>query len=181
MRLKSTATRYGATAVAIHWATALLIVAQLAGGFVAAQSGDAQTKASILRMHAPLGILVLVLTLVRIGWWAFVDRRPAPMKNMPPGEALAVRGMHLLLYGAMLFATLSGVALMAMSGAGRTLFGGDRRPLPDFSDFAPFHAHLTAVLLLALLLAGHVGAALYHQFIRRDRLFDRIGIGRASP
>jgi len=29
------------------------------------------------------------------------------------------------------------------------------------------------------LLALHIGAALYHQFIRRDRLLSRMGVGAA--
>lgn len=39
----------------------------------------------------------------------------------------------------------------------------------------PFH-ELTAFALAALVLA-HVGAALKHQFIDRDRLLGRMGIG----
>lgn len=34
---------------------------------------------------------------------------------------------------------------------------------------------------MLVLLALHVGAALYHQFIRRDRLLARMGIGSVRP
>jgi cytochrome b561 len=30
---------------------------------------------------------------------------------------------------------------------------------------------------MLVLLAFHIGAALYHQFIRRDRIFARMGVG----
>ncbi len=33
--------------------------------------------------------------------------------------------------------------------------------------------------LLLALLAAHIGAALYHQFVRRDQLLARMGVGRA--
>ena len=52
-------------------------------------------------------------------------------------------------------------------------------PLPDFSEVLPRLAHGIMSKVLLVLLAGHIGAALYHQFIRRDRLLARMGIGRA--
>lgn len=36
---------------------------------------------------------------------------------------------------------------------------------------------IVARVLIALLI-GHIGAALYHQFIKRDRLLARIGLDR---
>ena len=33
--------------------------------------------------------------------------------------------------------------------------------------------------LLLVLFVGHVGAALWHQYVRRDHLLARMGIGRA--
>jgi cytochrome b561 len=33
--------------------------------------------------------------------------------------------------------------------------------------------------MLVLLLFGHIGAALHHQLIRRDRILARMGIGGA--
>ncbi len=178
MSIKSTSTRHGAVAIAIHWLTALLIAGQLVGGFAAARASDAQIKASILRAHVPIGLIVLGLTLFRVGWWAFADRKPRAAEDLSPLEALAAEVAHFLLYVAMLALALSGVALVATSGAGRALFGGDG-PLPDFPIFSPFYAHVAAAFFLLLLLAVHLGAALYHQFIRRDRLLARIGIGRA--
>jgi cytochrome b561 len=176
MSIKSTPTRYGAVAIAIHWLTALLIAGQLVGGFVAAQASDAQIKASILRAHVPIGLIVLGLTLFRIGWWAFADRKPRAVEDLSPLEALATKAAHVLMYVAMVALALSGVALVATSGAGRALFGGDGS-LPDFPTFPPFYAHVAAAFFLLLLLAVHLGAALYHQFIRGDRLLARMGIG----
>src|SRR5260370_15584475 len=109
LSIKSTSTRYGAVAIAIHWLSALLIAGQLIGGFVAAQASDAQIKASILRAHVPIGLIVLGLTLFRVGWWAFADRKPRAAEDLSPLEALAAEVAHFLLYVAMLALALPGV------------------------------------------------------------------------
>ena len=180
MSIKSTPTRYGTVAIAVHWVAALLIAGQFVGGFLAARAGDAEVKASILRAHLPLGLVILALTLFRMGWWAFADRRPGAAEDWPRGEAIAARFVRFVMYLAILVLALSGIALIAISGAGAALFGGERAALPDFPAFPPFYAHATAAVAFLLLLAAHIGAALHHQFVRRDRLLARMGIGRAG-
>jgi cytochrome b561 len=39
------------------------------------------------------------------------------------------------------------------------------------------HGFMSRILLV--LLVDHVGAALYHQFVRHDRLLGRMGVGPA--
>ena len=56
IRWKSTASRYGSVAIAIHWLSALLIVALLTSGFLAANAADVKAKADVLSIHGPLGI-----------------------------------------------------------------------------------------------------------------------------
>ena len=75
MPIKSVETHYGSVAVSIHWLSALLIVALLGSGFRAASTIDLDGKAQILAVHAPLGIGILVLTLARIAWWWFADKK----------------------------------------------------------------------------------------------------------
>jgi cytochrome b561 len=53
------------------------------------------------------------------------------------------------------------------------LFGG-AGTLPDFEDFAPLVAHGIGAMLLIALLVLHTGAALHHQFVRRDGIFRRM-------
>jgi len=178
MSPKSTPDRYGSVAIALHWLSAILILGLLVAGFLAANSPDSQAKAAILRLHAPIGIAVLVLTLVRIGWWLFADRKPAPVAGMAPWQVAASKAVHGLLNLLVLGLALSGIGLMALSGAGEILFGGAPGPLPDFWDFTPRYGHAIAARLMLGLLVIHAGAALYHQFVRRDRLFARMGLGR---
>jgi cytochrome b561 len=175
---KSSPDRYGRMAVLIHWTSALLIIALMIAGFIAANTVDPSSKASLLRIHAPIGMAVLVLTLVRIGWWLFADQKPNELAGVPHLQAIAAKAVHCLLYLAILGLAGSGVAMFVMSGAGDIVFGTALRPLPDFWNFTPRIGHAVFARLMVVLLLAHVGAALYHQFIRKDRLFARMGVGQ---
>ena len=175
---KSSPERYGRIAITIHWTSALLIIGLMIAGFRAAGMTDPVAKASLLRIHAPVGIAVLVLTLARIGWWLFADHKPNDPPDVPRLQALAAKAVHGLLYVAIFGLAGSGIALLALSGAGAILFGNAPGPLPDFWSYAPRYGHAAMARLMALLLLLHIGAALYHQFVRKDRLFARMGVGR---
>ena len=178
MRLKSTSNGYGAMAIAIHWLSALLIIGMLVAGITAAQIADPAQKAAILRIHAPVGLAVLALTLLRIIWWVAADKKPVAPVGQRPWQALMSRWVHRLLYVCILAMVGSGIWLMNSSGAGDIIFNGAAKPLPDFETFAAYRAHGTMALLLEALFVLHMLAALYHQFIHKDRLFARMGIGR---
>lgn len=177
MGLKSTATRYGSVAIAIHWVSAVAIIALLISGTVMA-GAVGEAKRSILPIHATIGSLVLLLTLVRIGWWVWGDKRPQPVPNQPRMQELAARIVHGLLYAGIIVLGASGIATLALSGAIPALLSG--APLPDFSGLLPRLTHGIVGKAMIALLVLHVGAALYHQFIRRDRLLGRMGIGPAD-
>jgi len=179
MSWKSSTDRYGSVAVTFHWITATAIFVLLALGFLAASSASPAAKAAILRVHAPLGIFILAVTILRMGWW-FADRRPNRIAHLPRWQSLAERLVHTLLYLTIIVMGVSGIGMIALSGAGAILFGGSPLPLPNFWNYAPRIPHgLGAFALLGLVLL-HVGAALYHQLVRRDRLLARMGIGRVA-
>jgi cytochrome b561 len=54
-------------------------------------------------------------------------------------------------------------------------------PLPDnFAVFPTFQAHAVLAALLAILIAAHIAAALYHQFVLKDGLFRRMWFGERT-
>lgn len=177
MSLRSTPTRYGAVAIAIHWTSAVLILAALAGGLIMANSTDPATVRTILPIHATLGVTALLLTLVRIGWWIWGDKPPEPTPGQPAAQEWAARIVHALLYVAILVLASSGIATLVISGAIPAILSG--APLPDFSELVPRVVHGLMGRVLLVLLACHIAAALWHQFVRRDHLLARMGLGRA--
>jgi cytochrome b561 len=180
MAARSSTDRYGSIAITIHWLTAIAILALLGLGLAAANAADPATKAGLLRAHVPLGTLVLLLTIFRIVWW-FIDRRPAALAGLPRWQISIEAIVRVLLYAFILLLGASGIAMIALSGAGAILFGGEARTLPDFWSYPPMRAHFFAVIALVVLAALHVAAAFYHQFLRRDRLLYRMGLGSTPP
>jgi cytochrome b561 len=177
MSLKSSPTRYGTVAIAIHWLTAIAILLMLVSGLGAANAADATMELNLLRGHAIMGTLVGVLTLLRIVWWLFLDRKPADAAGLSRGQAMAAHVVHYGLYAVILVMVSSGIGTVLLSGAGAQLTGAVLLPLPDFTAVPPFTVHGILARLLVVLLVGHIGAALWHQFVRRDHLMARMGAG----
>jgi len=174
--LKSRPDRYGAVAVSIHWLSAILIVALLGSGFRAANAMDAAAKAGILRFHIPVAIVVLLLTALRIVWWCF-DRKPLPVQGSPRWQERIARWVHVAFYAVILGMAASGIGMIVLSGAAPAVFGAPGAILPNFTEYPPRAPHGLGGFLIFGLLVFHAGAALYHQFVRRDGLLRRMWYG----
>lgn len=176
--LKSTADRYGAIPITIHWLSAILFFVTIGTGFQAGNAIDPTVKVAFLRIHIPTAIIALLLTLFRIVWWWFFDKKPLPARGSRLWQERLARAVHLALYIVILAMIASGIGMIALSGAGPTVFGESASPLPNFHNYPPRVPHGLGANLLLALLAAHVGAALYHHFIRRDGLLWRMWYGR---
>lgn len=179
MALEGRANRYGTLAAALHWLSALAILAMLPLGFAAAHAGDPARATALLRLHLPLGLAVLALTLARIAW-ALVDVRPEAPPGQPRWQHRLARGNHILLYALVVLLSVSGIGLIALSGAAPAIFAGDAGRLPDFSTLPPMAVHAASALGLVGLLACHFGAVAYHQIYRRDSVLARMRVGRST-
>ncbi|MFN6954639.1 MAG: cytochrome b [Acetobacteraceae bacterium] len=171
--------RYSPRARLLHWAIAALVLALLATGFLAA-AAPPDGKAIFLRLHLPLGVATLVLAVWRLMLALsemLAKRRPAPAVEGAQGSA--ARAVHGLLYAAPIALGVSGVALSVLSGAPAAVFGS--APMPEFWGHPPRIAHGVLAFATAALVALHVAAALYHQFIRRDGLIGRMLPGPKAP
>ena len=173
MSSKSSPTRYGKVAVTMHWLSAILILVLIGTGFRAGSMVDPVAKAAILRAHLPVGIAILLLTLLRIGWWAFVDTKPAPTP-MPAWQSRTSQLVHLLFYVVILGMAASGVGMILLSGAGPAIFDSAISVLPDFNDYPPRTPHGIGARLLIVLVAFHSVAAIYHQVIKKDGAIGRM-------
>ena len=171
--MKSSVDHYGTVAVTIHWVTVLLILLLVGTGFRAGGAEDAMEKAAILRLHVPFGIAILLLTIARIGWWLFMDKKPDSIA-MPTWQDRASRFVHVLFYIVILGLVASGIGMVALSQAVPIIFGSSADALPNFHDYPPRTPHGVGARLLLVLFAIHLGAALYHHFIMKDGLLRRM-------
>ncbi|MEP2103225.1 MAG: cytochrome b/b6 domain-containing protein [Parasphingorhabdus sp.] len=173
MSAKSIKDHYGSVAVTIHWLSVFLILILIGSGYRAGDIEDAAAKAAILKVHMPIGSAVLLLTLGRIGWWLFADKKPDAV-SMPPWQDRLSRAVHILFYILILGTAASGIGMIALSGAGPIIFSGSVTALPDFWDYPPRMPHRAGAGLIFFLFIIHAGAALYHQFVKRDGLLGRM-------
>lgn len=157
----------------MHWLLALLIVGEVALGF--AMPKDASGFAEY-QLHKSIGITILVLSLVRLGW-RFTHSRPAAME----GGIAAFLGsaVHVGFYIFMIAMPLTGWALVSTDpiDVPTILFG--IVPLPHL----PLHDELNGLAhggheLLAwggiALFALHVAGALRHHLVLHDGLLARM-------
>lgn len=166
--------RYSRSARVLHWSSAALFLLLLGSGVAMQQMDPGSPRLTGYRVHALMGILAGLLTLVRIGR-SFTADSPdkLPMRTL---HALAFRAVHV----GMLFASLvlvgSGIATL-VGGPLLDLVTSDVSPtaFPDLLSQPPRIAHRIAAISFGVLLVGHVGGVLRYQFTEGDTL-GRMGV-----
>ncbi|SEB16347.1 cytochrome b [Variovorax sp. YR216] len=168
---------WSAVARFLHWAIAVLILAQFVVGWMAVAWRLSPTKLDLFVWHKSTGMLVLALVVVRLAWRATHHPPPWP-SNMPHWERIAAGLTHGLLYAAMIAIPLTGWVVSSAAGVPFSIYW--RIPLPSI---APTDRHLAEVvadvhgalgIALIVLLVIHVAAALRHHYVKRDDVLVRM-------
>ena len=165
--------RYGTITRLLHWGMALLIVWQALKLFDRVNDGEHWVGETLVPWHISIGTLLLVLVAVRI-IWAVSQRRNRPERE--PATAFLVKAGHFLLYACMLLLPVVGILRMVGKGYGLKAFGiqlidkGDK--IPWMASVGELHSPIAWVLLV--LIAGHVGIALVHHFVKKDGVLKRM-------
>ena len=178
MSLKNTTDRWGGISQLLHWTIAILIVLIGIVGLVMGELPRTPKYFWVYTAHKSLGLTVLALVLVRIGWRLYAGA-PRPVPGTPRLQALLASATHGAIYLLILALPLSGW-IYDSANALRPFrwFGLVEVPklvAPDEALAASAHgAHEWLFWLLMALVAGHAGAALYHHFIQRDATLARM-------
>lgn len=144
--------------IILHWLIALLILMQylfherMEAAYEAVQKGGDGSGGDI---HALTGVTILVLAIIRI---ALKVRRGSPElpADEPAWQKMAAHATHGILYLLMLAVPLTGMAA----------WGG------GIEAAAEVHGLLTGLLLIVFAL--HFAAALYHRFILKSGVMERM-------
>lgn len=153
---------YSRIQIALHWAVALLVVFNLIFSDAMSELWDQieETGPTATTTGAWVHIIVGITVLVFVAW-RLVLRVTRGVPHAPTGThpllKLAGDAGHYALYALMIALPVSG--LMAF-------FGG-------FEDLAELHAEVLKTLLWVLI-ALHVLAALFHHFVLKDGLLNRM-------
>jgi len=185
MPMARISSRYSSVAILLHWTIAALILLNIWYGWrMSGLKGMAQFE--LFQLHKSIGITVLLLSIVRLGWRLIHPAPPYPA-IMTPIERLAACAMHWVLYGFMIVLPLTGWIIVSASAYNlpTVLFKTVPWPHLGFIHDLPMAARLTidtrfatihewlAWSLLALA-AFHAAAALKHHFWNRDDVLSRM-------
>ena len=177
MPIKNLADRWGGVSIALHWATALMIIGLVVVGLVMQELANSPTKIQVYGLHKSFGLTVLALTVLRLLWRLFAGA-PQPVPGTPRWQRWASSATHGALYAVLLAMPLSGWLYNSASGFPLKWFG--LFALPKLSSYDAqvkafaLGAHETLFLVLAALLTLHALAALKHHYIDRDRTLVRM-------
>lgn len=176
MSMRNTEQHWGWPSKLLHWLTALLILIQIPLGYYADDLQRSPLKLELFGWHKSLGMVILMLAIMRLLW-----RMAGSIPTLPDATVLQQRlaGLgHSLLYGLMLALPLSGWVMSSAANRPINLFWlievpaitGPNKALKDIAE----EVHEVSVTLLLVVLAVHIGAALWHHFKLRDSVLKRM-------
>lgn len=175
--LRNSATGWGSVTRAFHWLMAIFIIGQIALGKYAHELGRTPEKLNLLMWHKSIGISLLLLVLLRL-LWALVSPGPRGDPALPNWQRKAAWLSHAGLYLLMFAIPLSGWLMNSAKNVPFSLYRTIPWPALIRPDKAygevleEWHEGLVAVMLVLLLI--HVGAALWHHFVKRDKVLLRM-------
>jgi cytochrome b561 len=170
----------------VHWLMAACILAMLFIG-VGMESTVRPKYLTLISIHKPLGITILVLALIRLALRWRYGAPPLPA-NMPAPMKLAAHLSHYAFYLLMIGMPLIGWAMLSAAAYPVVLYGGLHLPpiLPqsDALHTRLWDAHYYLAFAFFALVLLHLAAALFHALVRRDGVFDAMAslrAGRGAP
>jgi cytochrome b561 len=165
----------------LHWLMAAAVLTMLGIGIaMVASLGDYHSLVSI---HRPLGISVLILVVIR-----FVNRQLSTLPPFPATmsqqERMAAHASEVLLYTLLFVEPLVGWGMLSAARYPIVLFGS-LHLFPILPHSAMLYAvlrktHTFLAYLLFLAFLAHFGAILFHTLIVRDGMLSRMLPRRAG-
>ncbi len=183
---------YSRAARRFHWWVALFIAIQFALGFYMTYRGyemvytneagetktglfDAVTGA-LYDSHKLLGVLIFVIVLLRLGY-RLTHGAPPSDRSLPAALTGISHLVHWTIYLLLVAVPIGGYIGVSYYGA---LNAFNTVPLPPVTEKDEkmaeviFGYHKLAALVLLALVGLHIAAAIYHRFIRKDRVVERM-------
>jgi cytochrome b561 len=169
--------RYDAVSQTLHWVTAIAVLAAFIlgpGGFgrMLHNGIDPGTQSDVV-WHESLGMLIFVVTLLRLLWT--VVRPPPPRTILVGWMHVSSKFAHFALWAMLLALPITALLTLGSEGAPLTLLGGvrlDQLPLiagsgiAEFADWGEVHSWMGDVIIW---LAGlHAAAAIHHHVALKD-------------
>jgi cytochrome b561 len=175
-------TRFTTPQRLLHWLMAICILSMLFIG-VGMVSTVTPRYLTLVQIHKPLGIAILVLVIIRLAL-RFIYRAPALPADLPSPMRLAAELSQYLLYALMISMPIIGWAMLSAASYPVVLFGSVY--LPSIAPVNPglhtllWNAHYYLAFAFFVLILMHVAAILFHKLVRKDGVFETMAPGFRS-
>ena len=173
---------YGLVSICLHWTIALGTIGLVAlGAWMVGLTYYDRWYNDSLALHKALGIAVLVLAALKLGW-RLAGRSPGFGPEVGPLERAGAAAMHWVLNALVILLPVTGYLISTSEGAGIDLFGLAELPalfaVSERARDLAIEIHFYLAYGLIALVAAHAGAALKHHFVDRGSTLRRMLVPR---
>lgn len=158
-----------------------MIIGQIVGGLIMVRLDPAPFKFEVYQLHKSFGLIILILSIVRL-LWRLLHKPPALPEGMKPIERVGAKLTHVGFYGLMIGIPLAGWIMVSASVTQISTKIFKVIPWPDFPGIprsesfgdlmSKTHEYMAYAAIILLVL--HVGAALKHHFVNKDDVLSRM-------
>lgn len=180
--------RYDIVAISLHWGMALCILLMLGSGLAFDRIDMEQSfKFNLYQWHKSLGLILLVLVAIRIGWRLF-NKPPTEPSQLTKTDHILSKIGHWALYSAMVIMPFSGWVMVSSSpyGLPTFIFNLFEWPhIPGLSSNKDMNAlskdiHWFGGWAFISLITIHSLAVVKHYYYDQVNLLPRMGIGTSQ-
>ena len=165
--------KYSKATIIIHWLSFLLILTLLPLGYIMSDIENGEVKLILLRVHIFLGILVFILTLLRVLVF-FKHKRPSKLKTGSWLHDKLIVWIENSFYVILILLSTSGIATVVFGKFAEAIKESDISLLPQTVDVPPLMAHKALAIILIILLLGHVGGVINNYIKTKENTLKRI-------
>src|SRR5262245_57300202 len=172
-----TSAGYTATARALHWITAILVLLQIVLGIIIANKLIEPWQDPLYNLHKSNGAVLIPIILFRV-FYRWSHPAPALPADIPQIQQYAAYATHYLLYALVVVQVFLGWIATAAYPAPVPIYGLFNLPSiwPENRALSEqlLSVHKVVGIAITIVAAMHIGAALYHHFVRKDRILMRV-------
>ena len=171
--INSNLTKWSATSRVFHWISAILLLITWAMMLLYT---NLDSKVYI-GLHKAFGVSLLFWMIARVINRVFT--RAPPPAAMPKWQMLLSQLSHFALYALLIAMPIAGLLMSVYGGRPVDIFGLFQIPVFVTPDrglarlYNDWHTDIIWPMIIAFTLM-HIGAALYHQFVKKDNLMLRM-------
>jgi cytochrome b561 len=177
MSIINSDTNFGSIAKFFHWIIALLVIFMIPLGFCMSLASGS-IFGFLISIHKSCGLTLLFLVILAY-LWRLINKRPKFTADTPVWQAKTANRVQSAMYLFLFLQTLSGWIMSTAAGHVPNFWWIVKIPAPwvsvnkTTSKVCGFIHHYSAWILVGLICL-HILAALYHWWIRRDGVFQRM-------